>query len=204
MTNVYVAQLLRRQAQLKPITAPRLRGSGVSPDLNKRRNNRTNYHPKLRRSEPIVDLDDDFEADFQDFKDLAIPSKMRLSISLIFDSRPDELIAKFVDEKLRAGNKGASGIGAQSLATVFATLRPHNCSNAAKKSQLVLSVANLHDDRSLLVADLHADRRIWLRPHNCSNAAKKSQLVLSVADLHAERSLLLADLHADRRIWLAE
>ncbi|KAL3646433.1 hypothetical protein CASFOL_011613 [Castilleja foliolosa] len=54
---------------LKPITAPKLRGSGVSPDLNKRKNNPRNYHPKPRRSEPIVELDDDFEADFQDFKD---------------------------------------------------------------------------------------------------------------------------------------
>ncbi|KAL3632099.1 hypothetical protein CASFOL_025083 [Castilleja foliolosa] len=51
------------------LTAELLWGSGVSPDLNKRKNNPRNYHPKPRRSEPIVDLDDDFEADFQDFKD---------------------------------------------------------------------------------------------------------------------------------------
>ncbi|KAL3655397.1 hypothetical protein CASFOL_001183 [Castilleja foliolosa] len=43
LTNVYVAQLLRRQAQLKPITAPKLRGSGVSLDLNKRKNNPRDY-----------------------------------------------------------------------------------------------------------------------------------------------------------------
>ncbi|KAL3626846.1 hypothetical protein CASFOL_029251 [Castilleja foliolosa] len=63
------AALLRRQDQLKPITPPKLLGSSVSPDLNKRKNNPRDYHPKPRRSEPIVDLDDDFEADFQDFKD---------------------------------------------------------------------------------------------------------------------------------------
>ncbi|KAK6118739.1 hypothetical protein DH2020_047544 [Rehmannia glutinosa] len=51
------------------LTAELLWGSG-SADLN-RRKNPGNYHSKPRRSEPIIDLDDDFEADFQDFKDFS-------------------------------------------------------------------------------------------------------------------------------------
>ncbi|KAI3455668.1 hypothetical protein Pfo_012331 [Paulownia fortunei] len=49
------------------LTADLLWGS-ASADLNKKKNPR-NYRSKPLRSEPIIDLDDDFEADFQDFKD---------------------------------------------------------------------------------------------------------------------------------------
>ncbi|KAL3825067.1 hypothetical protein ACJIZ3_021096 [Penstemon smallii] len=50
------------------LTADLLWGSGAA-GLKKK--NLWNYHSKPLRSEPIVDLDDDFEADFQDFKDLS-------------------------------------------------------------------------------------------------------------------------------------
>ncbi|EYU21280.1 hypothetical protein ABFS82_09G127800 [Erythranthe guttata] len=50
------------------LTADLLWGSG-SADLNKRKKNPVSYHSKPLRSKPIVDLDDDFEADFQHFKD---------------------------------------------------------------------------------------------------------------------------------------
>lgn len=49
------------------LTANLLWGS-ASADLNKKKNPR-NYHSKLLRSAPIIDLDDDFEADFLGFKD---------------------------------------------------------------------------------------------------------------------------------------
>ncbi|GER53614.1 ethylene responsive factor [Striga asiatica] len=49
------------------LTAELLWGSGCA-DLSKKKNPGS-YRSKPRRSEPVVDLDDDFEADFQDFKE---------------------------------------------------------------------------------------------------------------------------------------
>ncbi|KAL2243159.1 ethylene-responsive transcription factor RAP2-12-like isoform X1 [Sesamum indicum] len=51
------------------LTADLLWGSG-SVDLYKKKNP-GNYHSKPMRSQPVIDLDDDFEADFQEFKDFS-------------------------------------------------------------------------------------------------------------------------------------
>lgn len=51
------------------LTADLLWGSG-SADLNNKKNP-INYHSKSLRSKTIMDLDDDFEADFQHFKDFS-------------------------------------------------------------------------------------------------------------------------------------
>lgn len=53
----------------RKLTADFLWGSGAS-DLKKKRN-LANYHSKPARSALVIDLDDDFEADFQDFKDFS-------------------------------------------------------------------------------------------------------------------------------------
>lgn len=49
------------------LTADLLWGNAAA-DLNKKKNP-VNYHSKPLRSQPTVDLDDEFEADFKDFQD---------------------------------------------------------------------------------------------------------------------------------------
>ncbi|KAL2457364.1 Ethylene-responsive transcription factor Related to AP22-12 [Forsythia ovata] len=52
------------------LTADLLWGSGGGVNLiNGKKTVSGNYHSKPLRSKPVVDIDDDFEADFQDFKD---------------------------------------------------------------------------------------------------------------------------------------
>lgn len=51
------------------LTADLLWGSGAAALSKKKKKNDCSYYWKPLRSKPIVDFDDDFEADFQDFED---------------------------------------------------------------------------------------------------------------------------------------
>ncbi|CAA2956157.1 ethylene-responsive transcription factor RAP2-12-like [Olea europaea var. sylvestris] len=67
-----ISDLLSPSRPSRKLTADLLWGSGAAADLAKgKRKIPGNYHSKPLRSKPIVDIGDDFEADFQDFKDFS-------------------------------------------------------------------------------------------------------------------------------------
>lgn len=66
-----IAELIQPSPTSRRLTADLLRGSGadlIGAKNNNNKKNSSNCYSKLSRS-GIVDLDDEFEADFQDFKD---------------------------------------------------------------------------------------------------------------------------------------
>lgn len=67
-----ISDLLSPSRPSRKLTADLLWGSGAAADLAKgKRKIPGSYHSKPLRSKPIVDIGDDFEADFQDFKDFS-------------------------------------------------------------------------------------------------------------------------------------
>ncbi|KAL2545437.1 ethylene-responsive transcription factor Related to AP22-12-like [Forsythia ovata] len=65
-----ISDLLAPNRLSRRLTADLLWGSGSGADLiNSKKKVPRNCHSKLSRSKPVVDIDDDFDADFQEFKD---------------------------------------------------------------------------------------------------------------------------------------